>query len=787
MITGLSDAEVAQRFAEGKTNDVPTRAARSVSEIVRANVFTRINAILGVLFAIVVATGSLINGLFGLLIVANSAIGIIQELRAKQTLDKLAIVGQAKPVVRRQSGTRAVAPSEVVLDDIIEVGPGDQITVDGEVLEENNLEVDESLLTGEADPMPKDRGDKVMSGSFVVAGTGAYRATKVGREAYAAQLAEEASKFTLVKSELRSGINKILQFITYLLVPAGALIIYTQLFTTDAGWQESVLRMVGALVPMVPEGLVLMTSIAFAVGVVRLGQRQCLVQELPAIEGLARVDVVCADKTGTLTENGMRVSDLESFGESEAAAVLAQLAADDTRPNASMAAIAEAYADPPGWTATATAPFKSATKWSGSSYGEHGNWVIGAPDVLLDPESPEAAEAERIGSQGLRVLLLGSCDTAVDAPEAPGTVTPVALVILEQRVRPDAKDTLEYFASQRVTVKVISGDNAKSVGAVAGTLGLHGETLDARRLPEQTEEMADALDQYTTFGRVRPDQKRAMVHALQSRGHTVAMTGDGVNDVLALKDADIGVAMGSGSSASRAVAQIVLLDNKFATLPYVVAEGRRVIGNIERVSNLFLTKTVYSVLLAALVGIGGLTSALFGTDPLLYPFQPIHVTIAAWFTIGIPAFILSLAPNHERAKPGFVRRVMTSALPAGVIVGASTFVSYLLAYEGRGATAEQQTQASTTALITLLVASVWVLAVVARPYEWWRVALVATSGLAYVVIFALPVAQRTFLLDPSNLQLTSMGLLIGAVGAMLVEIAWWVEGKLSGEPRKLWR
>ncbi|MEH3134323.1 cation-translocating P-type ATPase [Mycolicibacterium neoaurum] len=787
MMAGLSDAEVAQRVAEGKTNDVPTRAARSVSEIVRANVFTRINAILGVLFAIVVATGSLINGLFGLLIVANSAIGIIQELRAKQTLDKLAIVGQAKPVVRRQSGTRAVAPSEVVLDDIIEVGPGDQITVDGEVLEHNNLEVDESLLTGEADPMPKDRGDKVMSGSFVVAGTGAYRATKVGREAYAAQLAEEASKFTLVKSELRSGINKILQFITYLLVPAGALIIYTQLFTTDAGWRESVLRMVGALVPMVPEGLVLMTSIAFAVGVVRLGQRQCLVQELPAIEGLARVDVVCADKTGTLTENGMRVSDLEAFGESEAAAVLAQLAADDTRPNASMAAIAEAYADPPGWTATANAPFKSATKWSGSSYGEHGNWVIGAPDVLLDPESPEAAEAERIGSRGLRVLLLGSCDTAVDAPNAPGTVTPVALVILEQRVRPDAKDTLEYFASQRVTVKVISGDNAKSVGAVAGTLGLHGETLDARRLPEQTEEMADALDQYTTFGRVRPDQKRAMVHALQSRGHTVAMTGDGVNDVLALKDADIGVAMGSGSSASRAVAQIVLLDNKFATLPYVVAEGRRVIGNIERVSNLFLTKTVYSVLLAALVGIGGLTSTLFGTDPLLYPFQPIHVTIAAWFTIGIPAFILSLAPNHERAKPGFVRRVMTSALPAGVIVGVSTFVSYLLAYEGRGATAEQQTQASTTALITLLVASVWVLAVVARPYEWWRVALVAMSGLAYVVIFALPLAQRTFLLDPSNLALTSMGLMIGAVGAVLVEIAWWVEGKLSGEPRKLWR
>jgi len=308
---GLSDADVAQRVAEGKTNDVPTRAARSVSEIVRGNVFTRINAILSVLLIIVLSTGSVINGAFGLLIVANSAIGIIQELRAKQTLDKLAIVGQAKPLVRRQSGTLPLAPSEVVLDDVIELGPGDQIVVDGVILEESNLEVDESLLTGEADPIAKDAGDQVMSGSFVVAGSGAYRATKVGREAYAAKLAEEASKFTLVKSELRSGINKILQFITYLLVPAGALIIYTQLFTTDAGWQESVLRMVGALVPMVPEGLVLMTSIAFAVGVIRLGRRQCLVNELPAIEGLARVDVVCADKTGTLTENGMRVSDLK--------------------------------------------------------------------------------------------------------------------------------------------------------------------------------------------------------------------------------------------------------------------------------------------------------------------------------------------------------------------------------------------------------------------------------------------------------------------------------------------
>ena len=786
---GLSDAEVAARVADGKTNDVPTRASRSVADIVRANVFTRINAILGVLFAIVLATGSLINGLFGLLIIANSGIGIIQELRAKKTLDNLAIIGQARPSVRRQSGTVDLAPNEVVLDDVIEIGPGDQIVVDGEVLEAGALEVDESLLTGEADPIAKAPGDPVMSGSFVVAGAGAYRATKVGREAYAARLAEEASKFTLVKSELRSGINKILQFITYLLLPTGLLIIYTQLFLTNVGWRESVLRMVGALVPMVPEGLVLMTSIAFAVGVIRLGRRKCLVQELPAIEGLARVDVVCADKTGTLTENGMRLAQLTGLGApgEPPETVLAALAADDTRPNASMQAIAEAYPNSPGWQATATAPFKSATKWSGASFGAQGNWVIGAPDVLLDPDSPVAEQAEQIGARGLRVLLLASCEHPVDSPVAPGRVTPVALVVLEQRIRPDARDTLEYFASQNVQIKVISGDNAVSVGAVADSLGLHGETLDARRLPDEPDALAETMETCTTFGRVRPDQKRSMVHALQAREHTVAMTGDGVNDVLALKDADIGVAMGSGSPASRAVAQIVLLDNKFATLPYVVGEGRRVIGNIERVSNLFLTKTVYSVLLALAVGLAGVGAKLLGTDPLLYPFQPIHVTIAAWFTIGIPAFVLSLAPNNERARPGFVRRVMTSALPSGAVIGATTFASYLIAYRGSDADTVQQNQASTAALITLLIGALWVLAVVARPYQWWRIGLVAVSAVAYVVIFSLPLARRTFLLDPSNPEVTSAALGLGLLAAVLIEAVWWIQGRLLGEPRNLWR
>ncbi|WP_407445002.1 HAD-IC family P-type ATPase [Rhodococcus sp. (in: high G+C Gram-positive bacteria)] len=791
---GLVTEQVAERVARGQTNDVPDRASRSVKDIVRANVFTRINAILGILLLIVLATGSIVDGMFGLLIVANSSIGIIQEVRAKRTLDKLAIVSQTRPVVRRNGSSGELPPREVVLDDIIELGPGDQLVVDGTVVESAGLELDESLLTGESEAVHKDPGTSVMSGSFVSSGTGAYRATKVGRDAYAARLAEEASKFTLVHSELNAGINKILKLITYLMIPAGLLIIFNQLFSSGEALGPSLTGMVAALVPMVPEGLVLMTSIAFAVGVVRLGRRQCLVQELPAIEGLARVDIVCADKTGTLTENGMRLADVELVEGPDgtdldaARTALAALACDDPRPNASVLAIAEAFPEGPDWgKPTAIAPFSSAKKWSGQSYGEHGNWLLGACDVLLDSETPTARRAEELGAQGLRVLLLARSDRPVDDALAPGTVTPVALVVLEQRVRTDAKATLEYFAEQHVDVKVISGDNAVSVGAVASSLGLlHGDSpIDARTLPDDREQLADIAEASTTFGRVRPDQKRAMVGALQSRGHTVAMTGDGVNDVLALKDADIGVAMGSGSPAARSVAQIVLLDNKFATLPYVVGEGRRVIGNIERVSNLFLTKTVYSVLLAFFIGASGVLAPIFDFDPLPYPFLPRHVTIAAWFTIGIPAFLLSLAPNNERARPGFVSRVMRLAIPSGVIVGVATFVCYLLVYAGPDQTEAQKVQAGTSALITLIMIALWVLAVVARPYQWWKIALIAGAVLGYVVLFSVPFCREFFALDPSNVAYSTIAFTCGAIGVLLVEACWWVTGRIHGERRRL--
>lgn len=777
--TGLTSEEVAQRIRDGLANTLPPRSGRTTWDIVRANVFTRINAILLVLLGIVLSTGSWTNGAFGLLIIANSAIGIIQELRAKKTLDSLAVISEAHPRVRRNGTSVAVARDEIVLDDLIEIGPGDQIVVDGQVVASDYLEIDESLLTGEADPMPKKPDDPIMSGSFVVSGSGMYRATKVGASSYAAQLTEQASKFSLTHSELRSGIDSVLRLITWLLIPVGALTIIVQLNIPNTPWRSAVLGMAGALVPMVPEGLVLITSVAFALGVVRLGQRKCLVQEMAAIEGLARVDVVCADKTGTLTQNRMTLGTIIPVGHYDDTSVrdlLGQFISSDPRPNASVIALAESIPAPARpWTPSSRAPFTSAKKWSGATFAEHGSLILGAPDVLVTGEL--AARAEKIGSSGRRVLFFGESDHPVDSPLAPGEVSPIALIVLDQLIRPDAKDTLEYFADQDVTVKVISGDNAASVGAVTRSLGIGtGEPVDARQLPQDETEFAERIEHSTVFGRVTPEQKRQMVSALQSKGHTVAMTGDGVNDVLALKDADLGVAMGSGSPATRAVAQIVLLDDRFATLPHVVGEGRRVLGNIERVAKLFLTKTVYSVVLAAL-------TAVFG---LLFPFQPIHVTITGWFTIGIPAFLMSLAPNNDRARPGFVRRVIGLSLPAGLIIGVMTFVTYWLVKAPPGAAPEEITRASTATLATLILISTWVLAIVARPWAWWRLALVGASLLAYSVIFLTPWIQRIVALDPSDTSRMAYALVIGAIGICLIEALWWVGAAIRKETPQLW-
>ncbi|MFF4834819.1 HAD-IC family P-type ATPase [Streptomyces sp. NPDC001315] len=770
--TGLSAAQVAERIARGQVNDVPVRSSRSLGEIARANVFTRFNAIIGVLWLIMLFVAPFQDSLFGYVIIANTGIGIIQEWRAKKTLDSLAVIGEARPTVRREGTAVEIGTSEIVLDDLIEIGPGDKVVVDGVCAEVDGLEIDESLLTGEADPVVKRPGDQVMSGSFVVAGGGAFKATKVGREAYAAQLAEEASRFTLVHSELRSGISTILKYVTWMMIPTAIGLVVSQLVVKQHGFKDSVARTVGGIVPMVPEGLVLLTSVAFAIGVIRLGRKQCLVQELPAIEGLARVDTVCLDKTGTLTEGGMDVTELrplDGHDETYVRKVLGALGESDPRPNASLQAVIDAYPDAEEWRCTESLPFSSARKYSGASFsegnGESSTWLLGAPDVLLTDGDPALAETERLNEEGLRVLLLARTERDLDGPDVAKGARPAALVVLEQRLRPDAADTLRYFAEQDVHAKVVSGDNAVSVGAVAGKLGLTGTTLDARRLPTGKEDMARALDEGTVFGRVTPQQKRDMVGALQHRGHTVAMTGDGVNDVLALKDADIGVAMGSGSEATRAVAQIVLLNNSFATLPSVVAEGRRVIGNITRVATLFLVKTVYSVLLAVLV-------VCWRVE---YPFLPRHLTLLSTLTIGVPAFFLALAPNKERARPHFVRRVMRYSIPGGVVAGAATFATYLIArhhYTGTGALGAE----TSAATLTLFLISMWVLAIIARPYTWWRIALVASMGAAFLLVLAVPWLQHFFALKLVGMEMPWVAVGIAAVAAVTLELLWkWVD------------
>ncbi|MGA5123646.1 cation-translocating P-type ATPase [Streptomyces pseudogriseolus] len=780
-VTGLTSAEVAERVARGQVNDVPVRSSRSVGEIVRANVFTRFNAIIGVLWVIMLIVAPFQDSLFGYVILANTGIGIVQEWRAKKTLDSLALIGEVRPTVRRDGVAAEIGTSGIVLDDLIEIGPGDKVVVDGVVVEADGLEIDESLLTGEADPVVKQPGDQVMSGSFVVAGGGSFQATRVGREAYAAQLAEEASRFTLVHSELRSGISTILKYVTWMMVPTAIGLIISQLVVKDNELKGSIARTVGGIVPMVPEGLVLLTSIAFAIGVIRLGRKQCLVQELPAIEGLARVDTVCLDKTGTLTEGGMDVTELrvlDDADETYVRTVLGELGSADPRPNASLQAIVAAYPDTTGWRLTDTLPFSSARKYSGATLDEGDGrpvtWLLGAPDVLLPHDDPALGETGRMNREGLRVLLLARAREGVTAddladPAAVDGVRAVALVVLEQRLRPDAADTLRYFAEQDVSAKVISGDNAVSVGAVAGKLGLSGTTVDARRLSADPEVMAGELEAGTVFGRVTPQQKRTMVGALQSKGHTVAMTGDGVNDVLALKDADIGVAMGSGSEATRAVAQIVLLNNSFATLPSVVAEGRRVIGNITRVATLFLVKTVYSVLLAVLVVL----------SQVEYPFLPRHLTLLSTLTIGVPAFFLALAPNKERARPHFVRRVMRYAVPGGVLAALATFATYLLArshYSGPGSLGAE----TSAATLTLFLISIWVLAIIARPYTWWRVALVAAMAGAFLLVLAVPWLQDFFALRLVGMTMPWIAVGIAAVTAVVLEFLWrWVDRRFT--------
>jgi cation-transporting ATPase E len=753
---GLSDAEVRERVKAGLVNEVPERPSRTTGEIIRANVVTRFNILLGALLLVtLIVLQQPRDALFGVVLVTNSAIGIVQELRAKRTLDRLELVAAPRVNVVRSGKVTQQPVDRVVVDDLVELRPGDQLVVDGVVVSASGLEIDESLLTGESDPIRKNVDDDCLSGSFVAAGSGRYRATRVGEDAYAARLAHAAKRFTLVRSELRDGIDRILGIVSWVVVPMGALLVWS---TTQGGGDviEGLGGAVAAGVAMVPQGLVLLASIAFAVGVIRLGRQNVLVQELPAIEGLARVDTVCFDKTGTLTEGRLTVEEVVPLDDVDPSPALAAIAAAERHPNVTMQAIAAAFPEPPDWGAQNTVPFSSARKWSGVTFYGGETWVIGAPDVIAPTDERVGHVVSSVSGEGSRALMVARSLTPLDG-SLPSDLSPVAVVVLSDQIRVDAEETLRFFGEQGVRVKVISGDHPETVAAIATQVGVLGaeDVVDARFLPKYGQDLADMMESASVFGRVSPQQKLAMVRALQARGHVVAMTGDGVNDVLALKESDIGVAMGSGAPASRAVAQLVLIDGEFATMPTIVGEGRRVTSNIERVANLFITSTVYAL---------GLSLAIV-LSSLPFPFLARHLTLVGSLTVGIPSFFLALAPSRRRTRPGFLGRVLKFAIPTGFVATLATFAGYWLADLEGSSVAESRT----TATLILAAVGLFALGIVSRPLVPWKKGLIGAMSALLVLSMALPFARDFFALDlPRPVVLLSAVGIVAITGLVMV-------------------
>jgi cation-transporting P-type ATPase E len=746
---------VRDRVQAGQVNIQPRAPGRTTGQILRANVLTRFNAILGVLFVLVMIVGPPQDALFGVVLALNTAIGTAQELRAKRALDRLAIVAAARARVLRDDTVSEVLQRDVVLDDVLDLRRGDQVPVDADVITAEGLELDEALLTGEAEPVTKRSGDGLLSGSFVVAGTGRARVTAVGGQSYAMRLQAQARRFSLIRSELQQGTNQILRLVTWVMIPAGLLLIISEFYRSHQPFAEAVRGSAAGVIGMVPEGLVLLTSIAFAAGALRLARRRVLVSELAAIEGLARVDVLCTDKTGTLTRPGMRLvatEVLDGRPGARIAEVLAAVVAADEDPNPTMRAIAAGYAEGPGWTALARVPFSSARKWSGVSFAGHGTWLLGAPGVLSRGlPAQAAASVARHEAEGQRVLLLAAAGAPLDGDRVPAA-EPAALLVLTEELRDEASKTVRYLASQGVTIKVLSGDAPRAVAAIAARAGIPapGDPVDASALSD--EQMAGAITAAGVFGRVRPAQKLAAVKALQAAGHVVAMIGDGVNDVQALKQADLGIAMGSGSDASRSVARVVLLDGTFAAIPQLLGEARRVIANIERVAGLFVTKTVYAAVIALVIGAAAVP----------FPFYPRHLTVVSTLAIGVPGFFLALAPGAPRARPGFTRRVLAFTIPAGTAAAAAALGSYALA---RAADGTSQQAARTAAMLALLAVSLWVLGIVAGRTAW-RLVLVPAMAACLVPLLAIPLARTTF-----AVQLPPAGVLLQVAGIAAAAIA----------------
>lgn len=815
---GLTAGQVADRVAHGQVNVQSTKTTRTVGQIIAANVFTLFNGIILAAMIVVLLTGRWKDAVFGFVIIVNTLIGVVTELKSKRTLDKLSILVKSRNLVRRDGRNEEVDAEDIVEGDVLWIRAGEQVPADCEVLESWGLELDESMLTGESATVKKKPGDKALSGATAVSGLALARVVAVGERSYAARLTAQAKVFTRTKSDLQDGINTILKFMTFLVVPLCVLLVLSQMnrvggwnaAIATGQWRDAVVSAVAGVVGMIPEGLVLLTSLNFAIAAMRLARHNILVQELEAVETLARVDCLNLDKTGTITDGGIELTGVRLLPDSAATPapaaheVLEALrdVCDEPTPNITGAAVlaglsdaAYELTDADGRQLQAFAvrretagagrggrdrvisrvPFSSSRKWSSAdvrgtgSDGAAARWYMGAPEVILralDGEYPEVRAAiDAQARTGSRVLLLAcvAADDASGTPErgvanarqdtahSPASTSdeatidsralPVALVVCAESVRPDAARTLAWFREQGVRCRVISGDNPLTVAAIADRVHLCADraprAIDARELPEDIDELAAVLEDIDVVGRVLPNQKKAIVQALHKRGHTVAMTGDGVNDALALKEADLGIAMGNAASATKAVAQVVLVDSKFSHLPDVVARGRQVMANMERVASLFLAKTAYSALISLGVVLTGIP----------FPYLPRHITYVGALTIGIPAFILALAPNTRRYMPGFLRRVLRFAVPCGTGIAISVLgTAWILprALHLNTAVAADLTQLRHICVLVLFALSIVVLSRVAQPLRSWRGVLVAVFALAGFAGAVIPLVSNFF-------------------------------------------
>ena len=780
---GLSADEVRQRVAAGQVNENADVRTRSIPEIFRDNICTLFNLVNLVLAIAIFWTGEYRNLLFMAIIVCNIAIGIIQEVRSKLTLDRLSVVTATRAHVVRDGAGADLPLDQIVLDDVIVLRRGDQVPSDCEVLE-GTCSVNESLLTGESDLVHKSVGDPLMSGSFVSAGTCTARVTAVGADNYATKINNAAKVHKKVSSDIMASLNKIIKFVTFLLVPLGALLIVKEVAFGGGTPQSAILHASAALVGMIPQGLILLTSTVLAVSVLRLAQHRVLVQELYCVETLARVDVVCLDKTGTITTGEMDVDEVVPFNGVPYDAALHALVAldtvasgDDNETARAVHAYVSALEEPKGAPAAVEGeprviPFSSEHKYSGVCFGsEAGNYAIGAAEFVLkgSPALERAQDAIRRLAGVRRVLVVAQVADFNEDDEIVGSPAPLALVFIKDRVRTTAAQTLRYFVEQGVAIDIISGDSVETVSNIAQQVGVP----DAQRCIDMStvtsdEELERAARECRVFGRVTPAQKKQLVAALQRQGHTVAMTGDGVNDVLALHAADCSVAMGSGSDAARSVSQLVLLDNDFGALPHVVAEGRRSINNLQRSGSLFLVKTLFSIVMSVL---------FIFIVAYNYPFMTIQLTLIDAFTIGLPSFVLALEPNHDRVRGEFLHNVVNKAIPGAICIVAAILVSVVYG----SIVGLSQAQFSTLCVILASVSGVNLVVRLSVPFNPIRATLlvvIVTGLLLGIFPFG-----HVFMLEPFSFEMTVATVVLAALVTVLFNVLF--NGALRRERRYL--